>query len=128
MPAAELFGSVLVPRLAQRAGMTAGPVYAIGDCDAVAMALNAAYSRTAQMRQLLDDARRIAAQWLAVSVPREANLDADRLSHPAMATTVCEEAAAAGLRVVRPRAVQEDWDALRAAIRAKNAASAAALL
>ena len=128
MPAAELFGSVLVPRLAQRAGMTAGPVYAIGDCDAVAMALNAAYSRTAQMRQLLDDARRIAAQWLAVSVPREANLDADRLSHPAMATTVCAEAAAAGLRVVRPRAVQEDWDALRAAIRAKNAASAAALL
>ena len=122
MPAAELVGAVMVPRAAARAGLPPGPMYAVGDCDAVAMALNAAYSRKPQMRALLEHARRVTEQWLAVSVPREANLDADRLSHPDMAADVCEEARRAGLTVIRVPMQRADWDDVRAAVRAARVA------
>ena len=74
------------------------------------------------MRALLAHARRVTEQWLAVSVPREANLDADRLSHPDMAADVCEEARRAGLTVIRVSMQRADWDDVRAAVRAARVA------
>eukprot|EP00965_Chrysotila_dentata_P178188 5885354-Pleurochrysis_carterae.AAC.2 len=53
----------------------------------------------AQMRALLRSARELCQQWCAVSVPREANGDADRLSHPDQLNAVRAEATRAGLRV-----------------------------
>eukprot|EP00965_Chrysotila_dentata_P102446 3381874-Pleurochrysis_carterae.AAC.1 len=50
------------------------------------------------MRTLLGGARALTPHWLAVSVAREANADADRLSHPAQLAAVVAEAEAAGLR------------------------------
>ena len=123
MPAAELFGCVMVPRAAIRAGMTPGPVYAVGDCDAAASALNAAYSKTPQMQTLLRCARRLSSQWLAVTLPREANLDADRLSHPQLCEEVISDARAAQLHVTRVRLTQADWNDLREAIAAGSASS-----
>jgi hypothetical protein len=51
-------------------------------------------------------------------VPREANVDADRLSHPAEYQAVHDEAAAAfgPGRVHRARFTQADWDGLRTAV------------
>eukprot|EP00965_Chrysotila_dentata_P037260 1239870-Pleurochrysis_carterae.AAC.1 len=60
--------------------------------------------------------RGLAAQWLAVAVPREANGDADRLSHPAQAEAVRAEACAAGLEVVEAAIPAAGWQALRGAI------------
>eukprot|EP00965_Chrysotila_dentata_P113932 3767249-Pleurochrysis_carterae.AAC.1 len=51
------------------------------------------------MRRVLRGARGLCAQWLAVSVPREANGDADRLSHPDRLPEVAVDAERAGLRV-----------------------------
>eukprot|EP00965_Chrysotila_dentata_P111857 3699337-Pleurochrysis_carterae.AAC.1 len=67
------------------------------------------------MRRLLRGARGLAQQWLGVSVPREANGDADRLSHPDKLPDVVAEAASSGLRVhVAPIPV-DCWEALREA-------------
>ena len=59
-------------------------------------------------------------QWLGVSIPREWNLDADRLSHPHMLGAVLADAEAAGLR---PTVVDHGvglpsrcWQALREAM------------
>eukprot|EP00965_Chrysotila_dentata_P106148 3506078-Pleurochrysis_carterae.AAC.1 len=83
MPAAELFGIEAVARAAASAAGTAvAAVISVGDCQPAAAAVNAATSGTAQMRALLQSARALTKQWLAVAVPREANGDADRLSHP----------------------------------------------
>ena len=91
-------------------------VYSVGDCDPAAGALNAAASGNPQMRALLRPARRLASQWLGVSVPREANSDADRLSHPSELEAVAADAAAAGLTVRRARITEASWAALRGAI------------
>ena len=118
MPAAELFGAWAVPRAAIQAGAEPGPVYAIGDCDAAVGAINAANSGVPQMFMLTRAARRLTAEWLGVSVGREANLDADRLSHPQEAEAVMAEAAAAGMRVTRAHIDSEAWATLRQAIAA----------
>eukprot|EP00965_Chrysotila_dentata_P246813 6207386-Pleurochrysis_carterae.AAC.1 len=98
MPAAELFGAWAVAAAAARGmGRTPQAVVAIGDCDPAAAAIDAATSPRAQLRVLLAGARRLATQWRAVSVPREANGDADRLSHPDELAAVRGEAEAAGL-------------------------------
>eukprot|EP00965_Chrysotila_dentata_P116831 3861483-Pleurochrysis_carterae.AAC.1 len=67
------------------------------------------------MRTLLRGARALCQQWLAVSVPREANGDADRLSHPHMLGAVLAEAEAAGLRAHVARVPDACWAALRRA-------------
>eukprot|EP00965_Chrysotila_dentata_P123505 4082530-Pleurochrysis_carterae.AAC.1 len=74
MPAAELFGAWAVAEAvsATRVERPAA-VIAVGDCDPAASALNAASSGAAAMRELLRCARRLTSQWLAVSIPREAN-------------------------------------------------------
>ena len=103
MPAAELFGPILASSAAARVLAARGgslvAVTAIGDCAPAASALNAAASPNAQMRCLLEGARELTSQWLAVAVPREANGDADRLSHPENLLSVMREAAEAGLVV-----------------------------
>ena len=91
MPAAELFGVWAVPLAVQewrdaegRAVPTWDAITAIGDCAPAARALNLEASGSAQMRVLLQAAGRTTQHWLGVAVPREWNLDADRLSHPTM--------------------------------------------
>eukprot|EP00965_Chrysotila_dentata_P147602 4873299-Pleurochrysis_carterae.AAC.1 len=118
MPAAEAFGIWAVAEALRTAtGKRPQAVIAIGDCDPAAAAFNAASSGAAQMRTLLAHARRLTSQWLAVSVPREANRDADRLSHPTLLGEVQRDAAAAGWRVRRARVPAECWRALAEATR-----------
>eukprot|EP00965_Chrysotila_dentata_P174326 5755027-Pleurochrysis_carterae.AAC.1 len=96
MPAAETFGMWAVAEAVSEAtGTSPRAVIAVGDCDPAAAAENAASSGAAQIRALLAHARRLTHQWLAVSVPRAANVDADRLSHPELLEEVQRDAAAA---------------------------------
>eukprot|EP00965_Chrysotila_dentata_P022828 756834-Pleurochrysis_carterae.AAC.1 len=69
MPAAELFGSWATAEAVRAAAGGGAPraVVAVGDCDPAAAALNAASSGAASMREVLRAARRLTAQWLAVS-------------------------------------------------------------
>ena len=116
MPAAELFTAWALAEAVFGDASLAGSVaalIAVGDCEPAAAALNAASSPTPQMDHLLAAARALARQWLGVAVPREWNLDADRLSHPPLLDSVMADARAAGLRprlvCVPPRC----WDVLR---------------
>jgi len=100
MPAAELFTTWAVAQAAfacASSGAAPRAVIAVGDCDPAAAALNAASSSTPQISALLIGARAHVRQWLGVSVPREWNCDADRLSHPRMLEAVLADARAAGL-------------------------------
>jgi hypothetical protein len=115
MPAAELFGLITLPRMVARV-VSVSRVFAVGDCAPAAGAVNALVSGNAQMRRLLDAARESGLEWLGVAVPREANQDADLLSHPERADEVIAGAEATGLAVVRLRPQEEDWQLLRAAI------------
>eukprot|EP00965_Chrysotila_dentata_P110356 3645918-Pleurochrysis_carterae.AAC.1 len=67
------------------------------------------------MRRLLQGARALATQWLGVSVPREANGEADRLSHPHMLGEVATEARGVGLEVRTARIPGSCWAGLREA-------------
>eukprot|EP00965_Chrysotila_dentata_P008391 273400-Pleurochrysis_carterae.AAC.2 len=78
------------------------------------------------MRALLAGARRLTTQWLAVALPREANIDADRLSHPAMLTEVTNDALGAGLRAHTARIPEHCWTALRSAMAMEPGAAEAA--
>ena len=86
MPAAERIAAWLVPLAATAAaGWTGrGPpaVVAICDCNPTVHALNKATSPNPHMNGLLDAARAFTHQWLGVHVPRDANKDADALTHP----------------------------------------------
>ena len=119
MPAAELFGMVAMTAAGRQVLRPLGglrAVTAIGDCAPAAAALNAATSPKAQLRRLLNEARTLSKQWLALAVPREANLDADRLSHPRNLMAVMREAAEAGLRVHEAPFDEETlWGQLRQA-------------
>jgi len=114
MPAAELFTTWAVAEAAARAKPFTA-VIAVGDCDPAADALDAASSATPQMGALLACARERAKQWLGVSVPREWNVDADRLSHPALLNAVLEDARRAGLDPSRAHIPERCWRALRRA-------------
>ena len=104
MPGAELFGNVAIVDSIQRAtGASGAIVYAIGDCEPAAAALNSGAGRTPQMRALTDWASEVGAAWLGVAVPREENTDADLLSHPDKAMGVIRRAADSGLRVHEAR-------------------------
>eukprot|EP00965_Chrysotila_dentata_P078806 2598773-Pleurochrysis_carterae.AAC.1 len=69
------------------------------------------------MRTLLAGARTLTPHWLAVSVARDANVDADRLSHPAQLGTVIAEAEAAGLQPRVAEIRERCWEVLRGAMR-----------
>ena len=118
MPAAELFTGWAVLEAARDAATLEGgirAVIAVGDCAPAAAALNAASSPVPQMDALLAAARAVTRQWLGVAIPREWNVDADRLSHPAQLPAVLADAVAAGLK---PRVVAVPahcWATLRAA-------------
>ena len=119
MPAAEIFGQWAVAEAAAAArGGEVTAVTAVGDCDPAAAALNAASSGTPQIRRLLRGTRQLSQHWLAVSVPREMNQDADRLSHPAELDSVLATAAAAGLTTEVVPIPPRCWTALRHAIEA----------
>ena len=120
MPAAETFGQwAAAQAYADHTGLPPSAITAVGDCDPAAAALNAAASGRPQMRQLLRGARRLCSQWLGVSVPRELNLDADRLSHPALLPEVQRDAQAAGVETHVVPIPPGCWAVLRAAIAAE---------
>ena len=91
-------------------------ITAVGDCAPAARALNLGASGSAQMRVLLRAACNTTRHWLGVAVPREWNLDADRLSHPTLYDEVEAEASAAGLHPERATVPKWAWDVLRAAM------------
>ena len=114
MPAAELWSAWVVAEAAA-AAKSHRAVIAVGDCDPAADALDAASSGKAQMSSLLAAARVRVKQWLGVSLPREWNLDADRLSHPSLLEAVLADARAAGLAPSVVRIPDHCWSALRVA-------------
>ena len=119
MPAAELFGMIATATaVARELGVAPTCVTAVGDCDPAVNTLNASASGNSQMRAIVAKARDIAKQWLAVSVPREDNVDADRLSHPSMYQEVYDEAASVfgEGHVHRVHLSKADWDGLREAV------------
>ena len=119
MPAAEAFGQWAVAAAAAEAlGRIPTAVTAVGDCAPAAGAINAASSGNAQMRRVVQGGRELCEQWLAVAIPREWNLDADRLSHPRNLPDLRAEAEAAGLRVTVAGIPQGCWRALREAVAA----------
>lgn len=116
MPAGETFAALA---LADAVAVTIATgcvraVVAVGDCKPAASALSAVYSRSPQLRYLVGVAREATVSWLGVAVPRELNMDADRLSHPSRARAVAGEAEAAGARVVWVAPSQRMWRALEA--------------
>ena len=120
MPAAELFGSVAITAaVAAAIGSSPSAVFAITDCAPAAGVINTATSGVRQLRSLISIARACAPLWLGIAIPREANVDADRLSHPHLYDAVAADAVAAGLRVHRVRIPAESrlWDDLRTAAR-----------
>ena len=118
MPAAELFGSVAIASAVSTAiGSPPSAVHAITDCAPAASAINAATSGVHQLRRILRIARSCAPLWLGIAIPREANVDADRLSHPHLYDDVAADATAAGLGVHRIRLPLDSvlWEDLRSA-------------
>eukprot|EP00964_Phaeocystis_antarctica_P073009 scaffold44768_cov47-Phaeocystis_antarctica.AAC.1 len=116
MPSAEAFGQWAVAAAAAQAlGHRPSTVTAVGDCAPAAGAINAASSGNAQMRRVVQGGRELCEQWLAVAIPREWNLDADRLSHPSNLPELRAEAEATGLRVTIAEIPDECWRALREA-------------
>ena len=111
MPAAELWSTWAVAEAAA-ASKPHRAVIAVGDCDPAADALDAASSGVPQISSLLASARARVKQWLGVSLPREWNLDADRLSHPALLGAVLADARAANLRPRVARIPADCWAAL----------------
>jgi len=117
MPAAETFGQWAVAEAhAAATGKRPSAVTAVGDCDPAAAALNAGASGRPQMRRLVRGARALCPHWLAVSVSRDLNLDADRLSHPALLPEVRDTAHSAGLATRVAPIPEHCWAELRAAV------------
>ena len=90
MPAAELLASYLVPlAVVDTLGLyphtpehTQPRIISISDCKPATYVLNSATSGEPTMRDIVCESRRFSRYWLGVAVPREANPDADMLSHP----------------------------------------------
>lgn len=117
MPTAEVFGAYI---LAAAVSDELGPgkvsaVVSVTDCGPAARATSTSYSRSAQIRLLLERMRSVTPYWLGVHVPREWNVDADRLSHPSLALAVASDARARGIRVHMVSPPAQAWDALTAA-------------
>ena len=134
VPAAELFAAWAVPMAVCEAserpahlisGARVGPngettleppIIAIGDCQPAAHVIDSATSGEATMRCILASARQFSRFWLGVHVPREANRDADGLSHPANIDNIMSAARAAGFRPRRAIVSAECFEKLRAAL------------
>ena len=117
MPAAELFTCWAVPQaVASTCRSAPAAVLAVGDCDPAAKAINSASSGVPQMAHLLDAMRHTSPQWLGIHVPREWNLDADRLSHPRMLDRVRSDAGERGIRTSVACIPNRVWDELRRAM------------
>ena len=117
IPAAELFTAwAVADAVAEAVGEQPHGVAAIVDSESAALALAKASSGEPAMHHILVQARRASTVWLGVAVPREANVDADRLSHPALRHLVEREASEARLRVHSVRLGDRHWDALREAL------------
>ena len=120
MPAAELFAAVAVPWVvSEAAAFAVAAVCAIGDCSPAAAALNRGSSPKPPLRVLLLAGRRLTERWLGVDVPRDFNVDPDRLSHPSQLQSVIADVEAAGYvaRVVSIHERHAVWETLRDAIR-----------
>ena len=115
MPAAELFASVVLPRAFARVAHHSR-TFAVGDCGPAVDTIDAMHSGNAQMRCILGAVQSMAGSWVSVKVPREANLDADRLSHPAQLGAVVADALRAALTVVLLAPDDSDWALLREAV------------
>ena len=121
MPAAELFATWATAEAAIVC-KPATAVIAVGDCDPAAGAIDAASSGVAAVSELLTAMRARIKFWLGVSVPREWNLDADRLSHPERLEEVLADARAAGLAPIVVEVPEWCWAVLRAATERARAA------
>ena len=115
MPAAELFATWATAEAAIVC-KPATAVIAVGDCDPAAGAIDAASSGVAAVSELLTAMRARIKFWLGVSVPREWNLDADRLEE------VLADARAAGLAPIVVEVPEWCWAVLRAATERARAA------
>ena len=100
MPAAELLASWLVPLavlstvdedLTARAS-SPYHIVSISDCEPAVDAMNKATSGEDTMGGIINLSRFLSRQWLGVAVPRQANRDADSLSHPETAWHAVREA------------------------------------
>lgn len=114
--AAEIFGAWAVPRAAAQSGARWCRVVSIVDCMPAAHALGSTTSTNAVMRAICSETRGLTDEWIACAVPREHNLDGDRLSHPSQCGEVMADAEAAGLQVHRAHIDDEAWDTLREAM------------
>jgi hypothetical protein len=117
MPSAELFAQVILPVALSRLAACAC-VYAVGDCQPSSGVVAALHSGNAQMRLLVQEGARQPWTWVSAHVQREANRDADRLSHPSLLGAVRADAEAAGLTVTELQLIQSDWELLDRAIAA----------
>ena len=117
MPAGELFTSILLPKLLGRVEKIQ-TCYAVGDCDPAVNTLASLHSRHPQMRLLAGWAGSSSHTWVPAQVPREANTDADRLSHPSMYEAVVADLAQSKLRVTRLRPSADDLAVLSRTIAA----------
>ena len=97
--AAEAFTAWAVPTAARRAGAPWCRVISVVDCQPAAAAFGRLTSGNGVMRAVVDATRDATDEWMACAIPRTANLDADRLSHPHELWAVVADARAAGLRV-----------------------------
>ena len=117
MPLAEaLVPCALAEAVAREVAVHA--VIAVVDCAPAAAVLSAATSAGAQLRSLVLAARRMVSQWLGVAIPREWNVDADILSHPARVQEVRQVAEAAPWcdEIRRVHVSREWWQALETAM------------
>ena len=109
MPAAETFGTMAMPEAVRVAGVEFRHVAAVGDCDPVEAGVTKGSSSRPQINRMHQRMRRTTTSWLATSVPRELNLDADLLSHPANLPDVLRTAEAAGYHTVVLHLSRELW-------------------
>ena len=113
MPAGEVFAALALAQAVQsHLRREFGAVIAVGDCAPAARAISCRYSRSPQMRRLVGACASAAPRWLGVHVPREWNVDADRLSHPSMFACVSQEVAEGGWDVCRLVAPADLFDLL----------------
>lgn len=102
MPAGEVFAALaMAEAVCRRTSVKFQAVVAVGDCAPAARALSRRFSRSPQMRKLVGACTRSAGRWLGVQVPREWNVDADRLSHPSQFGVGSQRVERAGLVVCR---------------------------
>jgi hypothetical protein len=122
MPAAELFTQLVLPAAVARLTHL-HTVFSVGDCEPSALVVGEMHSRNSQMRSLVASFATPGTTWIGAHVPREANLDADRLSHPSQLPDVVRDAKATNLNIRLLSLEEADCSALQLAITATAAPS-----